>query len=114
MDKDWIKKNWSFLSARGIKYIDSVGDLFDQKDLLLSGKFFGTAQVFNSVEARYRCINKRGQAALLLRPYVFADMPEGVAAVYIDPKRYIISDTGEIKGLKSTYEHTIYAIKSGM
>lgn len=109
-DLDWVVKNWDFLSARYIRNIRNVTELIRQPQAPTTGKFYGTPDVFMDYGS-LTATSPSGNKKMLLRPYIVAPMPDGIKAVYIDPKRYKFDDAGNITALATTYEFPIFVLR---
>lgn len=113
LKEDWVVKNWSFLSARKIISLpmSRARNILRQEQALTTGKFYGRQEFIEELE-QYSAVRYNGSRTLFLRPFISAPMPEGVLAVYVDPKRYNFDDNGIVTGLSSTYEFPIYVFKN--
>lgn len=120
LSKDWILKNWDFLSTRWIRKIhlkqptNPIQVMLWNSDIPIDGKFYGTTYFLMHKAYPYHSESPTGTIRVLLRPYITAPLPEGIQAVYINPKNYKFNDQSEITGLKSTYEQPIVVFHSGI
>lgn len=107
--EDWVVKNWDFISKRRIVKFPCRRAALILKDeqAPTTGKFYGKESFLDYLR-NYFSIRLNGSKSLFLRPFISAPMPKGVEAVYIDPKRYKLNESGEIIGLDTTYEFPIY------
>lgn len=105
---DWVIKNWDFLSTRyKLNYRPCAVERFiTDTRAYTTGKFFGTQEFFDANRG-FGSATKTGTQRLFLRPYIFARMPEGVEAVYIDASRYKFDTEGIITDFDS-YELPIF------
>lgn len=110
--EDWIVRNWDFLKARKVVSIpmSRARNILREGQVLTTGKFYGNQEFIDQMDS-YSAIRYNGTRTLFLRPFISAPMPEGVLAVYVDPKRYNFDDNGIVTGLSSTYEFPIYVFK---
>lgn len=112
MNRDWVVRNWNFLTARTTVLIPNskMSVLFQDSDAPTTGKFFGTDRFY--YDHRFMAAQTRaGGKRIAAHAFIEADMPEGVSAVYIDPKRYRFNTAGDIVGLNGTYELPVYIFK---
>lgn len=109
LKEDWIVKNWDFLKSRKIISLpmSRAKNILKQEQALTTGKFYGKQEFIEELE-QYSAIRYNGSKTLFLRPFISAPMPQGVEAVYVDPKRYKFNEQEEITGLASTYEFPVY------
>lgn len=110
--EDWVVRNWDFLKARKVVSIpmSRARNILREGQVLTTGKFYGNQEFIDQMDS-YSAIRYNGTRTLFLRPFISAPMPEGVLAVYVDPKRYNFDDNGIVTGLSSTYEFPIYVFK---
>lgn len=109
--EDWIVRNWDFLKARRMKEI--VGwrfkNIFRFADAPTTAKFYGTEDFYQRYSSDFGCLTGTGSKRLALRPYINAPMPEQrIKAVFIDPKKYVFDEEGNIVGMDGCYEATIF------
>lgn len=111
MTQDWVKDNWSFLSARPHKVITQNRLLsILTENASTAARFYGEEGLCLRYANFAHCTPK-GQWTLLLRPFIKAAAPEpNIKAVYIDRKRYKFNAEGKIVGLDSLYEVPFYVI----
>lgn len=106
----WVKRNWDFLNARGVKQETGVIDFLQDWRVPTDGKFFGTDKFFKQWCRTSGSIHNDFRK-LFLHPYIIEDMPEGVQAVYISKKNYEFDEEGNIVGLHSLYEKNFYVFR---
>lgn len=111
--EDWIVRNWDFLKARKIVSIPMTRarNILQEDKVLTTGKFYGSSEFIDQMRG-FSSIRYNGTMTLFLRPFISAPMPDGVLAVYVDPKRYKFDEDGIITGLSSTYEFPIYIFRN--
>ncbi len=99
-DINRIVKNREFLSADHVIYDNAAEDGFmafiRDRGINCNGKFFGTPRFLERFEGFVSLAMNDTSIRLCLRPYLIAPMPDGIEAIYIDPKRYKPNKAGII------------------